>query len=145
MPFVEFENPACTTDMIVERIGENSRPEILLIKRAKDPYSGMWALPGGHIELKEETVEEAGIRELKEETGLVVKLDDLKLIGVYSAPDRDPRGHYVSHAYSTNEYSGKLKANDDASDTDWFRLDNLPKLAFDHLDIIRDYMKAKKC
>jgi 8-oxo-dGTP diphosphatase len=140
MPFVEFVNPACTADMIVE----NDREEVLLILRGSEPYVGMWALPGGHIDLGLETVEDAGIRELEEETGLITELSDLRFVGVYSNPMRDPRGHYISHAYSTRSFKGTLKAADDADDVKWFALDDLPKLAFDHEIILRDYMRVRR-
>ena len=142
MPWVEYENPACTSDVILERT-LNGYPEVLLIKRGEEPYKEMWALPGGHINFKKETTEETAKRELEEETSLVVNLKHLKLLGVYSDPDRDPRGHYVSHVYYTTRFEGELEARDDAKEARWFRLDSSPKLAFDHGKILNDYREVR--
>lgn len=111
--------------------------EILLIKRAIEPYRGFWALPGGHVDW-DETVKEAVIREVKEETNLDVKA--LKLLGVYSKPERHPN-QSVAISYITDT-QGVAHAGDDAKDVDFFPLDNLPEnLAFDHKEIIGDYLK----
>lgn len=107
---------------------------IVLIKRENPPYQGCFALPGGFVEIGE-TVEEAAAREAREETGLAIDL--LGLVGVYSDPGRDPRGHVVSAAFlSTGE--GKLASGSDARSAEVFPLDGLPELAFDHDKIIRD-------
>ncbi len=139
MPYVNFVNPACTADVIVE----NDNFEVLLIERGDDPYMGMKALPGGHINLGLETTEEAGARELNEETGLIVRLEDLTCLGSYSAPKRDPRGHYVTHVYYTRKFDGILQAGDDARDAGWYSLNDLPELAFDHGKILRDYLEVR--
>jgi 8-oxo-dGTP diphosphatase len=128
--------------MIVE---EKGNPEsILFIKRKHSPYKGKWALPGGYLNCGKETLEEAGIRELEEETSLISKTKDLTLIGVYSDPKRDPRGHVISHAYFVYRYSGTPKAKDDAQKYKWFKLDSLPPLAFDHARIMQDYINWKR-
>lgn len=144
MPFVEYVNPACTGDIILERNIVYNKPEVLLIKRGEEPYVGMWALPGGHINLGLETVETCTVRELREETSLIVLEKDLTLFGVYSEPGRDPRGHYVTHVYTAQRFTGDLKANDDAEDAKWFSLRKLPDLAFDHGRIINDYIGRRK-
>jgi len=144
MPFVEYVNPACTGDIILERNVYKDRPEVLLIERGSCPFVGKWAFPGGHMNLGTETVENCVVRELKEETGLVVLEKDLRLFGVYSEPKRDPRGHYVTHVYTAESFEGQLEANDDASDAKWFFLDDLPELAFDHEKIINDYIAKNK-
>jgi len=131
-----YKNPASTIDLIYV----NSNNEILLIERKHNPFKGYWALPGGFLENGKETLEGAAIREFKEETGLIVKKEDLVLIGVYSNPTRDPRGHVISHAYTTKSIEGTLKAGDDAKDAKFFSLDKLPLLAFDHEEIIEDYL-----
>jgi 8-oxo-dGTP diphosphatase len=131
-------NPSSTVDLIVQK-----NNEILLIKRKYDPFKEMWALPGGFIDYGKETLEEAAIRELKEETGLLVKTNDLKLSGVYSSPNRDPRRHIISHAFAVEYFNGKIKADDDAKEARFFSLDNLPELAFDHDRIIGDYKDKK--
>lgn len=128
-----YENPASTVDLIVEQDGG-----IVLIKRKGEPFKGHWALPGGHLENGQETLEHAGVRELQEETSLRAEESDLVLIGIYSEPNRDPRGHVISHAYAVRNASGILKAADDAAEAKVFQ--TLPKnLAFDHAQILKDY------
>jgi len=107
---------------------------VVLIRRENPPYQGFYALPGGFVEVGE-TVEEAAKREAKEETGLEIRL--LKLVGIYSKPDRDPRGHIVSICYLALG-SGELSAGSDARSAGVFDPENLPPLAFDHAAIIRD-------
>ena len=107
---------------------------IVLIRRENPPYQGYYALPGGFVEVGE-TVEEAAKREAKEETGLDIIL--LKLVGVYSKPDRDPRGHVVSICYLA-QGRGDLLAGSDAGSAEVFDPEDLPPLAFDHAQIIRD-------
>lgn len=108
---------------------------IVLIRRVNDPFAGFYALPGGIVEYGER-VEDAVLREVKEETGIEGKI--FKLVGVYSEPDRDPRGHYVSICFVVLPEGGELKAGDDAGDVDVFPLNRLPRLAFDHERMIRD-------
>lgn len=108
--------------------------KIVLIKRKNPPYENMFALPGGFVEVGE-TVEHAVIREAKEETGLDIEI--IRLLGVYSDPNRDPRGHTVSVCFITAGY-GDLKAGDDAKDAKLFDIYSLPELAFDHKKIIED-------
>lgn len=136
---MKFKNPCVTADIIVE----NEKNEVLLIRRAKEPFRGMYALAGGHMDYGIETVQNTAVRELKEETGLVSKIEDLELLGIYSHPKRDPRGHYVTAVYVVKKYSGVLLAADDADDARFFPIDDLPPLAFDHTDIIEDYKKWK--
>ncbi|MBC7128495.1 MAG: NUDIX hydrolase [Thermoplasmatales archaeon] len=111
--------------------------KVLLVKRKNEPFKEKWALPGGFVEYGER-VEEAIIRELKEETGMNVRIK--KLFGVYSDPDRDPRGHVISIVFLV-ESEDEPKAGDDAVDARFFDLDNLPELAFDHKKIIEEVMK----
>ncbi len=119
-----------TTDAVVLYKGK-----VLLIKRLKDPFQNHWALPGGFVEYGEKT-EDACLRELEEETSLKGKIKEL--IGVYSKPDRDPRGHIITIAYLVTPISKAVKPADDAKEVKWFSINKLPKLAFDHLDIIKD-------
>ena len=133
---MKYKNPKTTTDIIIEKGGK-----ILLIKRKNKPFKDTWALPGGFIDCGGETLKQAAIRELKEETSLIVKLDGIFLFGVYSAIDRDPRGHVISHVYVAGKFKGILKASDDAIDAKFFSLLNLPKLAFDHNTILKNYIK----
>lgn len=108
---------------------------VLLIQRKNEPYQGAWALPGGFVEYGEKT-DDAVIREVFEETGLRVKIH--MLLGVYSDPHRDPRGHTVSVVYLVDEMGGTLNAGDDAGGVRFFKVDQLPTLAFDHAQIIQD-------
>jgi 8-oxo-dGTP diphosphatase len=111
---------------------------VLLIQRGNPPFRGEWALPGGYVEEREPT-KAAAARELGEETGLTCGA--LELIGVYDAPDRDPRGWTVSVAYravGVGAGEAAVEGGDDASRAQWFPVDELPSLAFDHAEIIAD-------
>ena len=127
--------PSITVDGVIIKDGK-----ILLIKRKNEPFKGRWALPGGFVEYGE-TVEEAVLREVKEETGLDAEIK--KLVGVYSDPNRDPRGHTISVVFLL-EAKGSAIAGDDASDAKFFNLDDLPPLAFDHEKIIKDAIQTYK-
>jgi 8-oxo-dGTP diphosphatase len=107
---------------------------IVLIRRASDPFEGRWALPGGFVEVGE-TVEAAATREAAEETGLAVEL--ARLVGVYSDPERDPRGHNVSVAFLARVVGGDLVAATDAAEVAVLDPDSV-LLAFDHRSIIAD-------
>ena len=133
---MDKKSPRITVDGLIVK-----NKTILLVERKYPPYEGKWALPGGFVEYKE-TVEDAVIRELFEETSLKTKIE--YLLGVYSKPDRDPRGHTISVVYKLNIVNGDLKSGDDAKDAKFFDFDRLPELAFDHADIISDYLKRSK-
>ena len=124
--------PKLTVDAVIKK--NNS---VILIKRKNEPFKGLWAIPGGFVNYNEK-VEQAAIREAKEETGLDVKIE--KLIGVYSDPKRDPRGHTISAVFLCSVASGNLKADTDAEDACEFNINSLKdlKLAFDHNKILRD-------
>jgi len=129
---MERKIPSLTVDMII-LLKDNS---IILIKRKKAPFAEHWALPGGFIEYGE-TAEHAAIRETKEETGLDVEI--MKLVGVYSDPKRDPRGHVIAIAFLAREIGGNLVASDDAKAVKVFKITEIPKnLAFDHAKILKD-------
>jgi len=120
----------------------NQQNELLLIKRGRQPFQGKYALPGGWVEYGE-TVEQAALRELKEETG--VEAHSLQLIGVYSEPNRDPRGHCVSVAFLVQFPDvAVIEAGDDAASAefvkDWKEID----FAFDHKKILADAVKLRK-
>lgn len=113
---------------------------IVLIKRDRPPFAGSYALPGGFVEVGE-TVEAAAAREAREETGLAIEL--LGLVGIYSNPARDPRGHVVSAAFLARG-RGELMAGSDARSAQVFAMMGLPPLAFDHDKIISDALSLAK-
>ena len=123
------ETPKLMVDVVIP-----SGRGIVLIRRAGDPFEGQWALPGGFVEVGE-TVEAAAAREAAEETGLAVEL--ARLVGVYSDPERDPRGHNVSVAFLARVVGGDLVAATDAAEVAVLDPDSV-ELAFDHRSIIAD-------
>lgn len=123
------ETPKLMVDVVIPS-GEG----VVLIRRGSDPFEGQWALPGGFVEIGE-TVEAAATREAAEETGLAVELAGL--VGVYSEPDRDPRGHNVSVAFLARVLSGDLVAATDAAEVAVLDPDSV-ELAFDHRRIVAD-------
>ena len=125
-----YRNPVFGTDGIV--IQED---RVLLVRRRNDPFAGSYALPGGFMEV-DESAEECVVREVEEETGL--RTEVLDLVGAYTRPGRDPRGHICTLAYRLVVRSGSLRAGDDASEAAFFSMEALPELAFDHRDIVTD-------
>lgn len=131
----KYPHPAITTDSVV--FGFDGRVlHILLIERGIEPCKGMWALPGGFMKI-DETAEESAIRELEEETG--VSQVYLEQFHTFSSVDRDPRERVVTIAFFAlvRKSDYRLIAGDDAARANWFELDELPPLAFDHNEIIR--------
>jgi len=124
-----WQNPLPTVDIIIE-----TASGIVLIKR-KNPPPG-WALPGGFVDYGE-SLEQAAIREAREETGLTVKLR--RQFHTYSDPRRDPRRHTISTVFIAEAVGGTLQAGDDAARAAIFPRNQLPELAFDHHRIIADY------
>jgi len=116
--------------------------QVLLIRRAKEPYKGCWAIPGGRLEA-DENLEQCALRELQEETGLLV--EKVIQFATYSEPDRDPRVRTVSACYLTwVDGEVELKAATDATDAEWFSFKNLPDLAFDHDAVLKDCIKFQE-
>jgi ADP-ribose pyrophosphatase YjhB (NUDIX family) len=129
----KHNNPVPTVDVII-RCGNG----VILIKR-KNPPEG-WALPGGFVDYGE-TLEDAAVREAKEETSLDVEL--IRQFHAYSDPRRDPRQHTITTVFIAKA-SGQAKAADDAADLDVFRADDLPgTIAFDHREILNDYFTGR--
>ena len=130
--------PALAVDIIIEMVNHPDRP-IIVIERKYPPHG--WAIPGGFVDVGE-TVERAAVREAKEETNLDVKLTEL--LGIYSDPKRDARGHTVSAVYIA-EATGNPTAQDDAANLQICDPREPPGvLAFDHQSIIDDYLRFKK-
>lgn len=140
MPYTyKYPRPSLTVDIAVFKHSKSGH-ELLLIQRKKDPFAGMWALPGGFVDM-DETVETAASRELFEETNL--SGIHLEQFHVFSEVDRDPRGRTISVVFTGFlKDDQKAKAKDDAKDARWFDVKKLPELAFDHRKIID--MLAKK-
>jgi|SRR6218665_172131 len=122
-----------TVDVILVK-NTNPNKQLLLIKRKKEPFKNSWALPGGFVD-EHEDLETAALRELQEETSLIITTaTQLKAFG---APHRDPRGHVVAVAFlAFADENAIAVAADDAAEAKWFSLNDLPKLAFDHAEII---------
>ena len=136
----KYPRPAVTADCVV--MTKEAMPKVLLIERGNDPFKGCWAFPGGFMDV-DETTEQCAIRELKEETGLVV--EKVLQIGAYSKVDRDPRGRTISVAYlAIIDKPVDVTGQDDAAKAQWFPIDVLPPLAFDHEDIMRDAIALYK-
>jgi 8-oxo-dGTP diphosphatase len=129
--------PLIAVDLIIELVDQPGRP-IVLIERRNPPPG--WALPGGFVD-EGETLEQTAVREALEETGLKVKLK--ALLGCYSDPARDSRGHTVSAVYVA-ESEGQPKAGDDAGRILVTDPTTLPKLAFDHALILADYRRYRE-
>src|SRR6185295_3748417 len=139
----EYPHPSVTVDCLIFALGGNDL-RILLVRRKGQPYRGCWALPGGFVEI-DEGVDAAALRELQEETGV----EDLFLeqLHTFGEPKRDPRERVISVAYYSliRQKEHKLQAGSDASDTQWFPVRRLPKLAFDHDVIIAMALERLQC
>lgn len=136
----KYPRLAITVDAII--VAENfSQTMILLIQRKHGPFEGVWALPGGFVEM-EETLKDACNRELFEETG--IRVDDLNQFFTFDAVHRDPRHRTITTVFwgrivETVEVAG----GDDAAKADWFPIISLPPMAFDHAEIIHKFVKEK--
>jgi 8-oxo-dGTP diphosphatase len=130
----EYPRPAVTADIVILKTAKNQR-SVLLIERKNPPFEGMWALPGGFLDL-DETLEQTAIRELREETGISgVELTQFR---TFSKVNRDPRHRTITTVfigYATQTTIAPV-AGDDAAKVQWFDLSGLPPLAFDHEEIL---------
>lgn len=137
---VEFFRPSVTVDVAVLNWHQGAF-SLLLIQRGNPPFAGCWALPGGFIE-PEETLEASARRELKEETGM--EAGELFEVGCFGDPGRDPRGRTISVVYYTllKDFQGDVSGQDDATAAQWFPLQALPALAFDHTLIVQQVRQA---
>ncbi len=131
----EYPRPALTVDCVIFGLDESDL-KVLLIERAHEPYADCWAFPGGFVDM-DETTETAAKRELCEETGIENMF--LEQLYTFSGVDRDPRGRVVSVAYyalvQLADYDSQIHASSDAKKAEWFSVNEMPKLAFDHAEI----------
>jgi 8-oxo-dGTP diphosphatase len=129
----DYPRPALTVDVVL--ITRESRLRVLLIQRMHDPFAGRWALPGGFVD-ENERLFDAACREMQEETGL--RIQDIEQLYTAGDPGRDPRGWVVSVVFLARVDAEAVtpRAGDDAAAADWFPLDTLPPLAFDHAMIL---------
>ncbi|MCK9401069.1 MAG: NUDIX hydrolase [Bacteroidales bacterium] len=130
----DYPRPAVSADIALFR-HEKQSLHILLIQRKNPPFQGMWALPGGFMEI-DETLEETATRELEEETGL--KNVELKQFKTFSQVDRDPRTRIVTTVFFgiVPPENSVATGGDDAESAEWFNVDDLPPVGFDHARII---------
>ena len=133
-----YRNPVPTVYIILQQ-----ESNILLIKRKNDPFKDHLSLPGGFVN-EGELVEEAAKRETWEETSLTI--EPIEILGVYSDPNRDPRGHVLSVVWVAIVVNGVARANDDSIEVQWVPLNDLDstRLAFDHKQILLDYIQWRK-
>jgi len=132
----DYPRPSVTTDNVIFK-NENGVTKLLLIKRKNEPFKGMWAFPGGFLDMDEDSKTGAA-RELKEETN--IDCDNLVQFYIADAVDRDPRGRIISIIYTGYHFgsANEATAMDDAVETGWHSILNLPQLAADHLDILHN-------
>ena len=136
MPFTyKYARPALTVDCVVFALDDEDL-KVLLVQRDSDPYAGKWALPGGFVDYGE-SIDDDARRELTEETG--VKRVYLEQLYTFGDPSRDPREHVISVAYYAlaRLSDHRIQAAPDARDAAWFSVDDVPKLAFDHREILK--------
>ena len=141
----QFPRPAVTVDAVIFDMHDDDKiPKVLLIKRKHEPFKGMWAIPGGFLEMDEE-LDAGAARELYEETGLDIRPSDLQQVVAVGRMNRDPRDRIISVVYTAVvdrfEHT-KVCAGDDAEDARWFQVTELPALAADHLEIVRKALGA---
>jgi 8-oxo-dGTP diphosphatase len=129
----DYPRPSVTVDAVI--VTREDRPRVLLIRRKHEPFAGMWAIPGGFVEM-DETLEESARRELWEETG--VRVRQLEQVYTFGDPGRDPRGRTISVVFLGRAKADDLrpKAADDAAEVGWHRLQRPPPMAFDHAKIL---------
>jgi 8-oxo-dGTP diphosphatase len=146
MPYTyEYPRPSVTVDCILFGF-DDGELKVLLIQRASDPFKGLWAFPGGFLDMEDPTIEFAAKRELEEETGL--KNVFMEQLYTFGDEGRDPRGRTISVAYyaliKLSNYL--LQAGSDADNAQWFNISEIPPLAFDHAKILQtalDRLKGK--
>lgn len=137
----KYPRPSLTADSII-LCKQEKRTFLLLVQRNNDPFKGYWALPGGFMEINER-LENTARRELQEETG--IKPGRMTFAGIFDKPDRDPRGRTVTAVYlmRLSSCDQNIRAGSDAGKVQWFPLDSLPELAFDHRKILTTVLGGK--
>jgi 8-oxo-dGTP diphosphatase len=133
----KYPHPAVATDCVIFGF-DGIKLHVLLIERGGEPYKGMWAFPGGFLKM-EEDAEQGALRELKEETNLTAKY--IEQFYTFSDPHRDPRERIISIAYYALVKIQEVQGGDDAAKAQWFAIDEIPRLAFDHDRILRKAME----
>ncbi|MBR6488948.1 MAG: NUDIX hydrolase [Muribaculaceae bacterium] len=123
-----YPHPAVTTDCVIFGF-DGTNLKVLLVERGIEPFKGKWALPGGFLKLDEDA-EQGARRELKEETGLETAY--IRQFHTFTAPDRDPRERVITISYYALVRLQEVVGGDDAARAEWFDLDQIPPLAFDH-------------
>ncbi|MBQ3780720.1 MAG: NUDIX hydrolase [Bacteroidaceae bacterium] len=136
----KYPHPAVTTDCVIFGF-DGQQLKVLLVERGIEPYKGHWAFPGGFLKM-DETADEGALRELKEETGLETAY--IEQLGAFSDVKRDPRERVITIAFYALVNITEVKGGDDAADARWFRIDDMPLLAFDHDHILRVAQKRLK-
>ena len=134
----KYPHPSVTTDCVIFGF-DGTKLQVLLVERGLEPYKGRWAFPGGFLKM-DESAETGALRELQEETGL--KGAYIKQFHTFSDPDRDPRERVLTIAYYALVRMQEVKGGDDAAKAEWFALDKVPSLAFDHDLILRVALMA---
>lgn len=145
----DYPRPALTVDVCIFREAGFNDYDVLLIKRTGEPCLGMYALPGGYVEIGKETAIDAAYREMTEEVSPSnIKRGNLKFVGYYDALNRHPTDIVVNVAFATivDKHTTFSPANE-IKELEWFSVYNLPELAFDHKQIIMDAHKciARQC
>jgi 8-oxo-dGTP diphosphatase len=135
----KYPHPSVTTDCVIFGIDSDNKLKVLLIERMNEPFKGCWAFPGGFLEMDEDA-DHGAKRELKEETGLEVNY--LKQFHTFSSPDRDPRERVISIAYYGVVPVQEVAGGDDAARAQWFGIDDVPPMAFDHESMLTMAMEA---
>lgn len=133
----KYPHPAVSTDCVIFGF-DGSELQVLLIERGIEPFKGKWAFPGGFLKM-DETAREGALRELKEETSLENAY--IEQFNTYSDPWRDPRERVITIAHYALVRKQEVKGGDDAAKAQWFPIDKVPQLAFDHDKILRDAMR----
>ena len=133
----KYPHPAVTTDSVIFGF-DGAKLKVLLIERGQEPHKGKWAFPGGFV-CMDESCEEGALRELQEETNMSCAY--MEQFRTYSNPNRDPRERIITVAYLALVKTQEVQAGDDASKAQWFDINEVPQLAFDHDVILRDALK----